>query len=213
VTRTTATRIELDDVTLDGDLAEPEGARGLVVFAHGSGSSRHSPRNRQVADGLVAGGFATLLFDLLTEEESRDRRNVFDIALLGRRLAAVVDRMAADPDVGALRVGLFGASTGAAAALDAAAARPDQVAAVVSRGGRPDLSEQRAGVRAPVLLVVGAEDHAVIGMNEQAAADLAAPHELRLVAGAGHLFEGPGQLEEVTGLARDWFDRHLPAAA
>lgn len=100
MTRTTATRIELDDVTLDGDLAEPEGARGLVVFAHGSGSSRHSPRNRQVADGLVTGGFATLLFDLLTEEESRDRRNVFDIALLGRRLAAVVDRMAADPDVG-----------------------------------------------------------------------------------------------------------------
>lgn len=201
--------IPVERAVLRGMLAVPEGAQGIVAFAHGSGSSRLSPRNQQVAEGLAEGGFATLLFDLLTEEESRDRGNVFDIPMLGRRLAAVVDRMADDPQVGELPIGLFGASTGAAAALDAAAARPQRVAAVVSRGGRPDLSEGRSQVQAPVLLIVGAEDTAVIGMNERAAESLGVEHDLRLVAGAGHLFEGPGQLEEVTDLARAWFDRHL----
>lgn len=201
--------IELDAVRLPGDLMIPDDAAGIVVFAHGSGSSRHSPRNRQVADGLAGAGFATLLFDLLTDDESRDRGNVFDIPLLGGRLVAAVDQFGQDPALAGLPVGLFGASTGAAAALDAAAVRPDRVAAVVSRGGRPDLATTRREVRAPVLLIVGAEDRAVIGMNQEAASDLPEATRLELVAGAGHLFEGPGQLEAVTDLATDWFRRHL----
>lgn len=203
--------IELDRGSLPGTLTVPPDRAGVVAFAHGSGSSRHSPRNRQVADGLAAAGFATLLFDLLTEEESRDRGNVFDIPLLGGRLGTAVDRLAEGPDVAELPVGLFGASTGAAAALDAASTRPERVRAVVSRGGRPDLASRPGEVRCPVLLIVGSEDGPVIGMNERAAAQLAGPAELELVEGAGHLFEGPGQLEEVTDLATAWFGRHLAA--
>lgn len=203
--------MQLDDASLPGTLTVPDDARGLVVFAHGSGSSRHSPRNRQVADGLADAGFATLLFDLLTEEESRDRSNVFDIPLLGQRLAGAIDWSGSATEVSQLPVGLFGASTGAAAALDGAAARPDRVGAVVSRGGRPDLATARPEVRAPVLLIVGSEDVPVIGMNQEAATDLPAETRLELVDDAGHLFEGPGQLEAVTELAIDWFRRHLAA--
>lgn len=201
--------IELDTGALPGTLTLPSEPAAVVVFAHGSGSSRLSPRNRQVADGLAEAGFATLLFDLLTEEESRDRANVFDIPLLGDRLTEVVDWLATQAPVEDLDVGLFGASTGGGAALDGAAGRPDRVGAVVSRGGRPDLATRRTEVRAPVLLVVGSEDGPVIGMNQEAMVDLGGPSELQLVEGAGHLFEGPGQLEEVTELAIDWFRRHL----
>jgi putative phosphoribosyl transferase len=201
--------IDLGRVSLPGTLTVPDGPTGVIVFAHGSGSSRHSPRNQQVADGLVSAGFATLLFDLLTVEEGRDRGNVFDIGLLGERLAGAGDRVGEEDAVATLPVGLFGASTGGAAALDAAAARPDRVGAVVSRGGRPDLATSRPAVRCPVLLVVGGADTAVIGMNERAAEDLQVEHRLELVRGAGHLFEGPGELETVTDLAVDWFRQHL----
>ncbi|MBW3658661.1 MAG: alpha/beta hydrolase [Actinobacteria bacterium] len=201
--------IELESGSLPGILMVPPDPAGVVAFAHGSGSSRHSPRNRQVADGLAGAGFATLLFDLLTDAESRDRGNVFDIALLGRRLGTAVDRLGEEPALADLPVGLFGASTGAAAALDAAASRAGPVSAVVSRGGRPDLATRPQDVTCPVLLVVGSEDGPVIGMNEDAAARLGGPVELELVEGAGHLFEGPGQLEEVTELAIGWFRRHL----
>ncbi|MBW3619589.1 MAG: dienelactone hydrolase family protein [Actinobacteria bacterium] len=203
------TTIPVDGGSLPGTLTVPDDPAGVVVFAHGSGSSRHSPRNRQVADGLADAGFATLLFDLLTDDESRDRRNVFDIPLLGGRLGTAVDQLGEEPEVGDLPAGLFGASTGAAAALDAAATRADRVRAVVSRGGRPDLATRPQAVTCPVLLIVGSEDGPVIGMNEQAARDLAGPTELDLVEGAGHLFEGPGQLEEVTVLATRWFRDHL----
>lgn len=203
--------IELDGGSLPGILTSPADPAGVIAFAHGSGSSRHSPRNRQVADGLADAGFATLLFDLLTEEEGRDRGNVFDIPLLGGRLGVAVDRLGEEPELADVPVGLFGASTGAAAALDAAADRPGPVRAVVSRGGRPDLASRPDDVGCPVLLIVGSEDGPVIGMNESAAARLGGPVELELVEGAGHLFEGPGQLEEVTELATRWFQRHLAA--
>lgn len=178
------------------------------MFAHGSGSSRHSPRNREVAAGLRAAGSATLLFDLLTEAEGRDRRNVFDIDRLGRRLAAVVDWVGARPETRSLPVGLFGASTGAAAALDAAAARPDRVGAVVSRGGRVDLAHRPGDVVAPTLLIVGGEDRAVLTLNREVVPRLAVA-EVAVVAGAGHLFAEPGTLDRVTALAASWFARHL----
>jgi putative phosphoribosyl transferase len=207
-----AVRITVGGVTLDGDLARPAGTDGLVLFAHGSGSSRHSPRNRRVADHLRRAGLGTLLMDLLTAEEEqldlRSRELRFDIGLLARRLVGAVDWLAGWFG-GGVRVGLFGASTGAAAALVAAAARPDRVAAVVSRGGRPDLAgpalEQ---VRAPTLLVVGGADTQVLALNRQAAGRLAAPHRLEVVAGAGHLFEEPGALDEVARLAAAWFTAH-----
>lgn len=200
--------LQVGGVDLVGDLTVPAGARGVVVFAHGSGSSRRSPRNRQVAAVLVAGGLATLLFDLLTEPEARDRRNVFDIGLLGRRLADTVGWVSSRDELRGLPVGLFGASTGAAAALNAAAARTE-VRAVVSRGGRPDLSDRLDDVHVPVLLIVGGDDRDVLGMNQEAARHLA-DHRIAVVPGAGHLFEGPGQLEQVADLARDWFLGHLP---
>ncbi len=199
---------------LGGFLRLPEDARGLVVFAHGSGSSRFSPRNNFVARELAKAGLATLLFDLLTPEEGEDRRKVFDIPLLAGRLLEAADWARGRPGLEALPLGLFGASTGAAAALVAAAERPASVAAVVSRGGRPDLAGAAlARVEAPTLLIVGGLDHVVIELNELARRQMRGPVELRIVPGAGHLFEEPGTLEQVVELARDWFLRWLPAAA
>ncbi|MEU8827038.1 dienelactone hydrolase family protein [Streptomyces sp. NPDC048636] len=210
--RSETARIAVDDAVLVGDLVVPEHPVGVVAFAHGSGSSRHSPRNRAVAQVLQRADLATLLFDLLTEAEERvdaiTAEHRFDIPLLGRRLVGSVDWLAGHPATSGLPVGLFGASTGAAAALTAAAERPDRVRAVVSRGGRPDLAGGVLNrVSAPVLLVVGGDDHEVLRLNEQAAAMLAAPHEVHVVPGATHLFEEPGTLEQAAEAARDWFTR------
>lgn len=207
-------RVPVGSVTLDGDLAIPALARGIVLFAHGSGSSRLSPRNRYVADQLNRVGLATLLMDLLTlDEEAVDlqtRQLRFDIGLLAARLVGTVDWLAAQEITRRLRLGLFGSSTGAAAALIAAADRPDGVRAVVSRGGRPDLAAPRlAEVRAPTLLIVGGYDAPVIHMNESALARLTAPARLEIIPRATHLFEEPGALEEVARLAGDWFVAHL----
>ncbi|QTG81861.1 dienelactone hydrolase family protein [Arthrobacter crystallopoietes] len=202
---------------LDADLHLPAGAGGMVVFAHGSGSSRRSGRNIQVARELQRAGLATLLFDLLTgDEERRDAVDAslrFDIPFLTDRLTAVVDEVVVRPPVAGLPVGLFGASTGAAAALGTAAARPGVVHSVVSRGGRPDLAaEALSEVRAPTLLLVGSLDRQVIALNEQAAARLPAEHQLSIIPGATHLFEEPGTLEEVARQAAAWFVRTLPPA-
>lgn len=193
------------------DLEGPAGARGAVLFAHGSGSSRHSPRNRYVARVLNQAGLATLLVDLLTPQEDAERANRFDIVLLVERLAGALRHLQAEPRTARLPVGLFGASTGAAAALELAAAVPDAVRAVVSRGGRPDLAARVAlrKVRAPTLLLVGGDDHGVIELNEQAYAELGCVKQLAIVPGASHLFEEPGTLEEVARLAAEWFTRHL----
>jgi putative phosphoribosyl transferase len=193
-----------------GDLAVPPEAGGLVVFAHGSGSSRRSPRNRQVAAYLERLGLATLLFDLLTDaEEDEDRRSGhlrFDIGLLAHRLELAVTAAMDDPTTSPLAVGVFGASTGAAAALVAATRQPERIAAVVSRGGRPDLAgEALEAVQAPTLLIVGGLDRTVLGLNREAAARLRCPHHLVVVPGASHLFEEPGTLDEVARLAGDWF--------
>jgi putative phosphoribosyl transferase len=198
--------------SLPGDLIIPERSVGIVAFAHGSGSSRLSPRNQAVATALHEARLATLLFDLLTETEALDRGNVFNIPLLGERLVSAIDWLGTRPETRALPVGTFGASTGAAAALAAAALRADSVAAVVSRGGRPDLAAPwLAAVKAPTLLIVGSLDHAVLGLNQSALAQLSCPKQLALVRGATHLFEEPGTLEEVERLARDWFVRYLAA--
>ena len=195
-----------------GDFTVPERAGGIVVFAHGSGSSRHSPRNRDVAAALNGAGLATLLIDLLTVVEERQRANVFDIELLAQRLTAASAWVRADPELAGLALGYFGASTGAGAALWAAADLGEQVGAVVSRGGRPDLAAPRLGeVRAPTLLIVGGRDRVVIELNEQALAQLRCEAELEIVPGATHLFEEPGTLERVAQLAIDWFTRHLAA--
>lgn len=199
-------------VRLDGDLVLPAGAHMVVAFAHGSGSSRHSPRNRAVARMLHDAGFATLLLDLLTaREEQIDEMTAeyrFDIGLLGRRMVAAIDWLDLHPDTAGLPVGLFGASTGAAAALAAAAERPDRITAVVSRGGRPDLAEDAlARVRAPVLLIVGGRDPEVLALNHQAAEHLHAPHRLEIIPGATHLFPEHNALEQVARKARDWFHR------
>jgi pimeloyl-ACP methyl ester carboxylesterase len=201
-------------VTLKGDLTVPEDATGLVAFAHGSGSSRLSPRNRYVAGVLQDGGLATLLFDLLTPEEEeidlRTRQLRFDIPLLAHRLVGATDWLTRDEDAGHLPLGYFGASTGAAAALIAAARRPERVGAVVSRGGRPDLAiPELPGVRAPTLLIVGGLDHTVIAMNRGALLHLGGQKRIEIVEGATHLFEEPGTLEHMAVLARDWFLRHL----
>ncbi|MFS8584505.1 MAG: phosphoribosyltransferase family protein [Acidimicrobiia bacterium] len=202
-------------VRLGGRLTLPAGARGVVVFAHGSGSSRHSPRNRYVASVLVRAGLGTLLFDLLTAAEEHHRANVFDIELLARRLVDATHWLRSRPDAAGLPVGYFGASTGAAAALWAAAEPDVDVAAVVSRGGRPDLAGPRlAEVTAPTLLIVGADDRAVLDLNRRAQAELRrCPNHLTVVPRAGHLFEEPGALETVAVAARDWFLRHLPRPA
>jgi putative phosphoribosyl transferase len=197
-------------VLVPGDLTIPENPRGIVAFAHGSGSSRLSPRNRQVAQALNDHGFATLLFDLLTPEEELDRANVFDIPLLGRRLAAATSWLRQQPETSKLALGYFGASTGAAAALIAAADLGPQVSAVVSRGGRPDLAAPRLGeVVAPTLLIVGGLDTQVLELNRQAQRQLHDINNLEVVVGATHLFEEPGTLEAVARLAIDWFARHL----
>ena len=204
--------VEGAGVDLAGTLAVPPGARGVILFAHGSGSSRHSPRNRAVAATLQEAGLATLLFDLLTPAEEADRSLVFDIPLLGRRLAAATAWLRRDPaGASGLPVGYFGASTGAGAALWAAAGDPG-VAAVVSRGGRPDLAGPRLGeVSAPTLLIVGSRDPMVLDLNREAQAALRAECRLEVVAGATHLFEEPGALDQVARLARDWFLRWMPA--
>ncbi len=195
---------------LHGDLRVPADARGVVLFAHGSGSSRHSPRNRYVAEVLQSGGLATLLMDLLEEDEAEDRDKVFDVQLLADRLAGAAAWLAAEPSTRALKVGYFGASTGAAAALIAAAEEPSRVAAVVSRGGRPDLAAPwLQKVRAPTLLIVGERDVPVLDWNEDALRLIAAPKELVVVPGATHLFEEPGTLEQAARHARRWFARHL----
>ena len=207
-------RLELPDVSLNGDLGLPADAQGLVIFAHGSGSSRHSPRNRAVADVLQHGRMGTLLLDLLTEDEERaDAATAefrFNIPLLADRLVGAIDWAQAHPQTSPLRVGLFGASTGAAAALIAAAKRPEIVQAVVSRGGRPDMAEEfLEQVGAPTLLIVGGRDDVVIELNKQALARLKGRKELQIVPGATHLFEEPGALDQVSQLAKAWFERHV----
>ena len=198
-------------VRLIGYLTVPEGAQEIVVFVHGSGSSRHSPRNRHVAAVLNDAGLGTLLFDLLTPEEEHDRANVFDIGLLAGRLVQVTGWLRAQPRVGRVAVGYFGASTGAAAALRAAAEPGAGVAAVVSRGGRPDLAHPRlAVVTAPTLLIVGGRDQVVLDLNRRAQAELRCENDLAVVPCATHLFEEPGTLDAAAALARDWFLGHLP---
>lgn len=202
--------LDIDGASLAGDLTLPVTPSGLVIFAHGSGSSRLSPRNRAVAATLNEAGFATVLFDLLTEREEHRRELVFDIPLLARRLELVTRWAIAAPLTRELPIGYFGASTGAAAALRAAAAAGPVVRAVVSRGGRPDLAADRLPyVTAPTLLVVGSRDPEVLALNRRAAAMLHCPHRLAVVEGAGHLFEDPGTLETVAELAADWFGDHL----
>jgi pimeloyl-ACP methyl ester carboxylesterase len=217
-----AVRIDTGGVALEGDLLAPEGALALVVFAHGSGSSRFSPRNRHVARLLNKRRLATLLVDLLTpEEEERDTspgpmqgRLRFDINLLADRLVGATDWAAGDPATRSLPLGYFGASTGAAAALVAAALRADRVGAVVSRGGRPDLADVALrDVRAPTLFIVGASDPQVLELNRMALKMMSCVRELAIVPRASHLFEEPGALDEVARLARDWFLRHLAHVA
>lgn len=210
--------VPVDDIELTGDLAVPTHARAVVLFAHGSGSSRHSPRNRAVAAELRTAGLGTLLIDLLTEgEERRDTatgEHRFDITLLARRLVAAIDWLEVQSETRGLPVALFGASTGAGAALVAAAERPARVLTVVSRGGRPDLAgDALEAVRIPVLLIVGGEDHQVLRLNQGAARRLSGPHTLRVVPGATHLFEEPGTLERVADIARQWCDDRLKTAA
>jgi len=199
---------------LEGMLGLPEARAGIVLFAHGSGSGRFSPRNNFVARALRAAGIATLLFDLLTEEEAQDRRNVFDIPLLADRLLMATAWVKQDRETEPLSVGYFGASTGAAAALVAAASTPSSITAIVSRGGRPDLAgDALAKVTAPTLLIVGSADAVVLDLNRTALAQLHCEKQLAVVPGATHLFEEPGTLETVVDLAGSWFAAHLAKAA
>ncbi|MDO8568195.1 MAG: dienelactone hydrolase family protein [Dehalococcoidales bacterium] len=207
-------QIPMGVVTLDGDLCLPEDARGVVIFAHGSGSSRFSLRNRYVAQALRKEGLGTLLFDLLTkDEETEDMQTAhlrFDIELLAERLVSATDWVKVNPVTVSLKIGYFGASTGAAAALVAAAERPDVIGAIVSRGGRPDLAKGALSrVTAPTLLIVGGDDSPVIGMNSEAFHMLQAKKKMVIIPGATHLFEEPGALEEVSRLAVKWFVEHL----
>ena len=210
--------IPAGSVVLEGALDVPDGRRGVVLFAHGSGSSRHSPRNRFVARSLRDAGLATLLIDLLTVEEERSDaatgRLRFDIRLLAGRLVGITDWLGAHPETRGLPIGYFGASTGAAAALVAAAQRPAMVAAIVSRGGRPDLARPHlSAVRAPALFIVGERDLAVLDVTREAMRELPGVTHLAMIAGASHLFEEPWALEEVARLAREWFARHLAPPA
>jgi dipeptidyl aminopeptidase/acylaminoacyl peptidase len=214
---TKAVRIPADGVSLNADLTVPPGARATVAFAHGSGSSRRSPRNRYVAETLNHYNFATLLADLLTEEEEivdmRTRHLRFDIPMLANRLVDIAAWLQNEPQTKALKIGWFGASTGAGAALIAAARRPENVMAVVSRGGRPDLAgDYLSQVKAPVLLIVGENDPQVLELNEAALARLNVQSKLEVVPGATHLFEEHGTLEIVARLAGEWFQRHFPTA-
>ncbi len=207
-------RIPDRGVEFAATMAVPPEPTGFVVFAHGSGSSRHSPRNRFVAETLQRAGLGTLLVDLLAVQEEADRANVFDIELLADRVITAVRWLGERPEAAGRPIGFFGASTGAGAALQAAADPMVDVAAVVSRGGRPDLAGPKlADVRAPTLLIVGGDDTTVIQLNRMALAQLTCPAELEIVPGATHLFEEPGTLEQVADLARDWFLRHLGPAA
>ncbi len=208
-TKTTSVHIEADSVRLDGVLGVPAGGAGCVLFAHGSGSSRLSPRNEYVARCLQGAGIATLLFDLLTEDEAADRANVFDVEFLARRLGSATAWVRRHDATRDMRIAYFGASTGAAAALIAAAS-DGAVRAIVSRGGRPDLAARAlSNVSAPTLLIVGGNDSSVIRLNEVAYAQLRCEKQMRIVPGASHLFEEPGTLEEVTRLATEWYQRHL----
>lgn len=210
--------LPLDGIVLHGDLTVPAGAKGIVLFAHGSGSSRFSPRNRAVAATLWKNRVATLLLDLLTQDEERvdvmTRQHRFDVGLLAGRLVAASDWVRAQPETHELLVGYFGASTGAAAALVAAARLPDVARAVVSRGGRPDLAASALrDVRAPTLLIVGGDDPVVVDLNREALSALQCTKRLEIVPGATHLFEEPGTLEQVAELALHWFEQHLGSAA
>jgi len=212
-----AVEIAARPVSLQGDLSIPEKAEGIVLFAHGSGSSRFSPRNRFVAQALEERGLATLLIDLLTSEEEQidrwTRHLRFDIVLLSSRLVGVTDWLLQHLDPQLLKIGCFGASTGAAAALIAGTERPDAVQAIVSRGGRPDLAAPHPPrVKAPTLLIVGGDDISVIRLNQQALAQLQVEKRLEVIPGAGHLFEEPGALEKVARLAGQWFQHHLTSA-
>ena len=211
-----ATIVPLGRIDLSADISLPDHAKGLVLFAHGSGSSRHSPRNRHVTDVLNRGAIGTILIDLLTEQEEavdvQTAKLRFDIPMLGRRVAAITDWIDRQPSLKSLGLGYFGASTGAAAALVAAAERPNVVRAVVSRGGRPDLAGlSLKGVVAPTLFIVGGNDSVVLKLNYSAMAQLPrqTEHKLEVVAGASHLFEEPGTLDQAAALARDWFREHL----
>jgi dienelactone hydrolase len=213
-----AVRVQAAGVALAGDLALPKEPRGVVLFAHGSGSSRHSPRNRHVAGMLQAAGLGTLLLDLLTErEEAIDQATGelrFDLELLAGRLVAAAAWLRTEPATNGLPIGCFGASTGGGAALIAAAARPEWIVAVVSRGGRPDLAgDSLREVRAPTLLIVGSLDTAVLRLNREAAAWMRAPVTVEVIPGATHLFEEPGALDTVASLASEWFLRYLAPAA
>jgi putative phosphoribosyl transferase len=209
-----AVAVPVDSIRLEGSLSVPTAASGVVLFAHGSGSSRHSPRNRYVADLLNESGLATLLIDLLTEDEQEvDLQTAqlrFDIPLLAERLVSITEWLAQQPETAGLKVGHFGASTGAGAALVAAAQLPRVVHAVVSRGGRPDLAGQAlARVEAPTLLIVGGADPVVLDLNRKAMAQMHCQKELKIIPGASHLFEEPGALKQVAALARDWFAEKL----
>jgi pimeloyl-ACP methyl ester carboxylesterase len=209
-----AVEIPASSALLDGDLVIPPAAAGLVAFAHGSGSSRLSARNRRVAESLNEAGLATLLFDLLTPDEAGDRTKVFDVELLSGRLLAATRWVRGDAELQGLPMGYFGASTGAAAALCAAAELGGGIGAVVSRGGRPDMAGACLGrVGAPTLLIVGGADVTILDLNERAAVRLRGPHRIEIVSGATHLFEEPGALERVSELAGGWFVRHLAGPA
>jgi dienelactone hydrolase len=208
--------VEVDSARIEGNLSIPAGAEGIVLFAHGAGSSRQSPRNNFVAEALREGGLATLLIDLLTPDEKeidqRTRRIRFDIDRLSKRVVGTVDWLLEQPETEELNIGVFGSSTGAAGALIAAAERPGAVKAVVSRGGRVDMAESVLGeVQVPSLFIVGGKDTQVLGLNREALAQLETEKALKVVSGAGHLFEEPGALDEVAQMARDWFTRHLEA--
>jgi len=208
----TTETVEIGANGLEGYLARPSGTNGLIVFAHGAGSSRHSQRNTHVAERLRAAGFGTLLFDLLTSEESQDRRQVFNIGLLGTRVVEAIGWLDRDDGLARQPLGIFGASTGAAAALTAAAERPERVHAVVGRGGRPDLANAALGaVRCPSLFIVGGGDTTVIDLNRGAIERMICLKRLEIVAGATHLFEEEGALDRVIDLASDWFRTYLHA--
>ncbi len=203
-------QFDVDGVSLDGVVTVPSDPMGIVIFAHGSGSSRHSPRNVGVAEVLHGGGFATVLFDLLTAEEATDRGHVFDIEMLARRLGTVTTTIASRVGLGTLPIGYFGASTGAAAALWAAGSPESGVRAVVSRGGRPDLAEARLDVvRAPTLCIVGSEDTAVLELNRRALRQMHCERRLEVIPGATHLFAEPGTLQRAATSASAWFGRYL----